>query len=186
MVKNLNEVVTQAEFGYMVGLAQQTVSEFVARGVLKPGESAACWIASYCSHLREMAEARAAAGDLDLATERARLAREHTIKLAMQNNVMRRELAPTHLLEEILAKTGARVSAILDTTPNRIARHVPSLSVADLAAIRHQVAKASAIAAGMSLSDLDHDADADVCTDPIGQGATDTDKSSEREEDETA
>ncbi len=65
MVKNLNEVVTQAEFGEMVGLAQQTVSEFVARGVLKPGESAACWIASYCSRLREMAEARAAAGGIE-------------------------------------------------------------------------------------------------------------------------
>ena len=104
----------------------------------------------------------------------------------MQNNVMRRDLAPTHLLEEILSKTGARVAAILDTIPNRIARHVPSLSVADLAAIRHQVAKASAIAAGMSLSELDHDADADVCIDPIEQVGTDTNKFAERGNDETA
>lgn len=180
MVRNTEEVVTQAEFGEMVSLSQQTVSDLIARGILEAGAPAASWINSYCLHLRAMAEARAAAGDLDLATERARLAKERADRLAMTNHVMRKELAPTHLLEDLLAKAGARVAAILDTIPDQIAQRLPVLHPHDIEAIRREVDKGSAFAAGMSLSNLDEDDSAETFS---NGGAVDADDSEDRDND---
>lgn len=43
---------SQEEFGKLVGISQQAVSKLVARGVLKPGQSAQHWLDRYLSHLR--------------------------------------------------------------------------------------------------------------------------------------
>lgn len=43
---------TQEEFGQLVGISQPTVSKLVARGVLKPGQTAQHWLDRYLSHLR--------------------------------------------------------------------------------------------------------------------------------------
>lgn len=165
MVTNAEEVVTQEGFGEMVGISQQAVSNLVSRGVLTPGASTDAWIIGYCSHLREVAGGRVAAGDLDLATERARLAREHAAKLTMQNNMTRRQLAPTHLLEEILAKAGNKAAAILDTIPSAIQRRVPALNEDAIAAIAREVAKARNMAASLTLSAFDDEACSDVSND---------------------
>jgi terminase small subunit / prophage DNA-packing protein len=165
MVMNTKEVMTQEAFGKMVGISQQAVSNLVSRGVLMPGASTDVWIIGYCSHLREVAAGRVATEGLDLATERARLARENADKLRMQNDVTRRSLAPTHLLEEILAKAGNKAAAILDTIPSAIQCRVPALSADDIAAIAREVAKARNMAASLTLSAFDDEASADVCSD---------------------
>lgn len=170
MVTNTEQVMTQEGFGEMVGISQQAVSNLIARGVLTPGASADAWIVGYCSHLREVAAGRVAAGDIDLATERARLAHEHAVKLTMQNNVTRRELAPTHILEAILAKVGTKAAAILDTIPSAIQRRMPALNDGDIAAIAREVSKARNMAASLTLSAFDDEACEDVYN---GAGAAD-------------
>lgn len=155
MVKNLGREVTQSEFGKVVGIAQQTVSELLARGVLTAGGSVDDWVLDYCTHLREVGAARAAAGDLDLATERARLAKEQADRLRMANQGRRRELAPAAMLEGILTRTGARVAMIFAPLPDAIARRVPQLEPDSIDAIRREVEKVRAIALGLSLSNLE-------------------------------
>jgi terminase small subunit / prophage DNA-packing protein len=154
-VIDLTGRVTQAEFGEMIGVSQPAVSKMLTDGVLSGSASVGVWLREYSSHMREMAAGRAAAGDLDLATERAGLARAQREKIEMQNQVTRKELAPSYLLEEILAKAGTKAAAILDTIPGMIKRRVPSLSADDVAAIAREVAKARNIAASISLSNID-------------------------------
>lgn len=154
---DLNGKLAQAEFGELVGVSQPAVSELLSRGVLSGGATGAVWLREYCGHMREMAAGRAAAGDLDLATERAGLARAQREKIEMQNQVTRKELAPSYLLEEILAKAGARAAAILDTIPGMVKRRVPSLTADDVAAIAREVAKARNLAASLSLANIDED-----------------------------
>jgi phage terminase Nu1 subunit (DNA packaging protein) len=115
----------------------------------------------YIRRLREQAAGREAAGDLDLATERARLAKEQADKVSMQNAVTRAELAPAQLIEEVLAKAGARAARILDTIPGTIRRREPAISADTIAAIAKDIAKVRNIAASCSLADLREDDTAD-------------------------
>lgn len=108
----------------------------------------------YIRRLREQAAGRFASGDLDLAGERARLAKEQADKVAMQNAVTRNELAPVYLIEEVLAKAGARAAKILDTLLGTIRRREPSLSADTLSAIARDIAKVRNLAAAVSLADL--------------------------------
>lgn len=112
------------------------------------------WVKAYCGHLREIAAGRLAAGDLDLAAERARLAKEQADRIGLQNAVTRRELAPVVLIEEVLAKAGARVAGILDAIPGQVRRRMPEISASELDAIAGEIAKARNIAAALSLDDL--------------------------------
>lgn len=152
----------------MVGISQPAVSDLLSRGVLSGGADAGVWLREYCSQLRETAAGRAASGDLDLAAERAALARAQREKIEMQNAVTRRELAPVYLLEEVLAKAGARAARILDAIPGAVKRRLPDLPSSAIDYIRGEIAKARNIAAAITLADLREEA----------QGA-------ERDEDET-
>jgi phage terminase Nu1 subunit (DNA packaging protein) len=153
-VIDLAEKVTQSAFGNLVGISQPAVSDLLSRGVLPAHKTGGEWLLAYCGHLREIAAGRAAAGDLDLATERARLAREQADKIGMQNAITRRELAPVHVVEEILAKAGARVAGILDAIPGAVRRRMPQLGADEIALIRGEIAKARNVAAAISLADL--------------------------------
>ena len=152
---DLSEKVTQQAFGDMVGISQPMVSDLVARSVLSVGDVAAVWLLAYCAHMREIAAGRATNGDLDLATERARLAKEQADKIGMQNAITRRELAPTYLLEEVLSAAGAKAAAILDAIPGAIRRRNQNLTAADIETIASEIAKARNIAAAISLDDLE-------------------------------
>lgn len=151
---DLTEKVTQSSFGELVGISQPAVSDLISRGVLTEGAAAGAWLHQYCGHLREIAAGRAASGDLDLAAERARLAKEQADRISMQNAVTRGELAPAYLIEEVLAKAGSRAAKILDTIPGMIRRRVSGLSSDDIASISREIAKARNIAAAVSLADL--------------------------------
>lgn len=151
---DLSSTFTQEAFGDLIGISQQTVSELHMRGVLEPGGSAGEWLRSYTSHLREMAAGRAASGDLDLAGERARLAKAQADRVEMQNAVTRGELAPVVLLEEVLTAAASKVAGVLDAIPGMVRRRVPLLTADDIDLIAGEVAKARNTVAGMSLADL--------------------------------
>ena len=112
---------------------------------------------AYIRHLREQAAGRAASGDLDLATERARLAKEQADKVAMQNAVTRGDLAPVVMIEEVLTKTAARIAGIFDAIPGLVRRRVPSLRAEEIELISAEIARIRNVVAGMSLSDLNDD-----------------------------
>lgn len=114
---------------------------------------------AYIRHLREQAAGRAATGDLSLATERARLAKEQADKVAMQNAVTRNELAPVILIEEVLTKTSAKIAGVFDAIPGMVRRAIPSLPSEAIEMIAGEVAKARNIVAAMSLADLEDDAE---------------------------
>lgn len=149
--------ITQAQFGGLVGISQQAVSDLVKREILREGGTAGEWLRCYTAHLREVAAGRADSGDLVLASERARLAKEQADRVAMLNAEKRGELAPAYLLEEVLAKAGAKVSGILAAIPGAIKRREPGLSAASVRLIQDEVAKACNIAAAVTLDDLDVD-----------------------------
>lgn len=147
---------TQAEFGELVGISQPAVSGLVQRGVITEGATTREWLLDYCDHLREVAAGRSSDADgVNLTTERALLAREQRDRIAMQNAVTRKELAPAYVLEEILARAGAKAAKILDTIPGELKRRVPQLSADDVRVVATLIAKVRNIAAAMCLADLD-------------------------------
>lgn len=161
---------SQAAFGDLVGISQPAVSDLVTRGVITAGEPASVWLKQYCRHLREQAAGRQAAGELDLATERAALARAQREKVEMQNAVTRRELAPVALLEQVLSKVGRQIAGILEAIPVQLKRR-SELSSEDLDFITREVVKARNQAAGISLADLAEDDDArDTDTEDVAHG----------------
>lgn len=154
----------QGAFGELVGVSQQAVSDLVRRGVLADGASGDEWLLAYCDHLREVAAGRGGEAGKDLTAERARLAREQADRLAMQNAVTRGELAPAHLMEQVLSKVGARAGRILETIPGTLRRRLPQLTAADVEVVAQIVAKARNLAASMRLGDVDNDDDTDADT----------------------
>lgn len=135
-------------------MSQQAVSILARRRILADGASLADWLVAYCEHLREVAAGRGGDNGLELAAERAALAREQREKIAMQNAVTRRQLAPARLIEELLAQTAVRVARILDTIPGEIRRHLPSATAEDITAVIGIVAKARNVIAGIERKDL--------------------------------
>lgn len=82
----------------------------------------------YIRHLRETAAGRAASGGLDLAQERARLARAQTEKTDLDVQVRRHELVPVDQVEN--RWTGAVVSArtLLRSLPAKLAPRVAGMN----------------------------------------------------------
>lgn len=155
---DLKAQVKQSEFGELVGISQPAVSDLLSRHVLSHGGFVGQWLIEYCGHLREVAAGRAASGDLDLASERARLAKEQADKVAMQNAVTRGELAPAVLIEEVLTKAAAKIAGQFDAIGGLLRRRFPELSSDQISLIMGEIAKARNVVAAMSLNDL-NDAD---------------------------
>lgn len=143
--------ITQQQFGDLVGISGQAVSELVSREVLTRGGAAGEWLLAYCANLREQAAGRAATGDLNLATERAALARAQRERVEMQNAVTRRELAPIGLLEQVLARVGRQVAGILEALPSQLKRRAPHLTQADYEYLSQEIARARNLAAAVNI-----------------------------------
>lgn len=171
---DLSGAITQQQFGELIGVSQQAVSDLARRGVLAEGETAAEWLLAYCDHLREVAAGRGGEDGINLVKERALLAREQRIAKAMQNAERRGELAPVAVLEQVLASTGAKIGKILATIKGEIRRRFPQLTSSDLAAVDAIVGKAMAQAAGLSLAALQAEEEAER-----GEGAEPTEPEAE-------
>lgn len=118
---------------------------------------------AYIRRLREQAAGRATNGELDLATERAGLAKAQRERIEMQNAVTRGELAAVSLIEEVLTKAAGKVAGILDAIPGMVRRRVPGLGAPDIELIAAEIARARNTVAAMSLADLQ--------VDELGDGA---------------
>ena len=128
--------------------------------MLTDGSTAGQWLREYCGNLREVAAGRLASGDINLATERALLAREQRDKIAMQNAVSRGELAPRALLTQVLAAAAPKMCGLLESI-------VPSLrkrsgyGAEDLDFVARTIADARNAIADLRLPDLIADTDDD-------------------------
>jgi phage terminase Nu1 subunit (DNA packaging protein) len=170
VIDGIHDTPTQADLAEILGISQQAVSLIEGKGIAQRDMTLMNWIAAYTSHLREIAAGRLASGDLDLASERARLAKEQADKIALQNAVTRRELAPVTLIEEVLAKAGSRVAGILDAIPGAIRRRMPELGADGIELISVEIAKARNIAAAVRLQDIFEEETADPDAEDDDQG----------------
>jgi phage terminase Nu1 subunit (DNA packaging protein) len=152
----LQQPLTQDQFGDLVGVSQQAISELLGRGILQAGQPASTWLRAYTKHLREQAAGRGADGEL--ARERARLAREQADRVAMDNAVNRRELAAVAVLELVLAKMAGDVGSLLQGLVPRVRRRV-ELPGEALRILEEEVTKARNRAAAMTLADADEEPD---------------------------
>jgi phage terminase Nu1 subunit (DNA packaging protein) len=118
---------TQAAFGALVGISQQAVSELIRTGVLGPDDTADEWLLAYCLRLREQAAGRASDGPLDLAQERAALAREQRLGLEIKNATLRHEYKPLSWLCEVLATASQAVAERFDHLPGVLKKECPEL-----------------------------------------------------------
>lgn len=86
----------------------------------------------------------------------SRARREHFLALAAERDYRQsmRELAPSALLESILARAGTRIGAILDAVPGQLRRNNPALTQADISVVAEAITRARNIAAGLRLADL--------------------------------
>lgn len=169
MIEAMNMTMTQADFGELVGISQQAVSDLVARKVIAPEQSAGQWLLAYCGQLREAAAGRSADGALALerATQ-ARVARERNeIQLAKD----RREYAAVALIELFCAHVGRTVSGVLEPLPAEIHKLCPALTPDDVRRVQLAVAKACDQAVSVTLADFenaDDDSEASSASDVSG------------------
>ena len=157
MLLDTSKAITQERFAELVGISQQAVSELVSRETLPRNGSARQWLQAYCANLREQAAGRAASGDLALVGERARLASEQANRIAMQNAVTRKELAPVAVITEALARVGNEIVGILEALPIQLKRRSLSLTTQDLEFITEEITRArnTAAAIEVNLDDLE-------------------------------
>lgn len=139
-----HQPVTQLEFAAAVGVSQQAVSELVRAGVLPAGGNAQEWLLAYCQRLREQAAGRLGAeiGGLDLATERAALAREQRLGLEIKNATLRGEFAPVSLLSEVLATASQSVSERFEHLPGVLRKACPWIGQSEMDQISSTIASA--------------------------------------------
>lgn len=153
-------MLTQRTIADHLDLSQQAVSQLMDElGINWKSATLKQVRVAYIRRLREQAAGRAASGDLDLAGERARLAKEQADRVAMQNAVTRGELAPVMLIEQVLAAAAGKVAGVFDAIPGMVRRRVPRLQREDLDLIAGEIAKARNLVAAMSLADLNVDAE---------------------------
>lgn len=129
VIEQLQQVVSQAEFGQWVGISEARVSQLMSEGVLARGETGHQWLVAYCQRMRDIAAGRASseAGGLDLVQERAALAREQRHGIALKNAVARGEYAPISLLAEVLATASQSVSERFEQMPGMLRKVCPEL-----------------------------------------------------------
>lgn len=150
---NLGQVLSQEAFGDLVGISQPAVSDLMTRGIIQAGQPCGVWLLAYTGHLREQAAGRGADGEL--ASERARLAREQADMVAMKNAQSRKELAPVQILEEVLALVTRQVATVLDGIGPQLRRNFPDLSGEQLKIIGGELARARQLAATVNLQAVD-------------------------------
>ena len=160
---DLDNTMSQQAIADLIGATRQAVSEIEARGIARRADPLGAWLRAYIIHLREIAAGRATTGNLDLATERARLAAEQADRIAMQNAVSRRETARVSVIAEVLARVGRQIAVTLEAIPIQLKRR-SSISMDDLEFITAEIVRARNLAAGIEL-DLSDLVDADTAAD---------------------
>lgn len=125
----LDQVISQQEFGGLIGVSQPAVSQMLTKGILSPSGTVGQWILEYCSHMREVAAGRATDGSIDLPTERALLAREQRIGQKIKNSVALGAYAPIEALTDVLANASQAAVDHFDQIPAGLNRVCPDMDL---------------------------------------------------------
>lgn len=147
---NPYEPCTQAEFGALIGVTQQAVSDMIERGVLTRGMPLGNWLRDAFEHLRDQAAGR----DNELATERAKetKVRRELGEIALAK--ARKEVVPVPAFEMVLAHMGRAVAGLLEPLPGELSKLNPNLTPEDVALIQARVSDACNLASSASLEML--------------------------------
>jgi terminase small subunit / prophage DNA-packing protein len=153
----LDGIPTQQQVADVLGISQPKVSELYKRRVLHPGATLLQCVHAYCANLREVAAGRVAVGDINLVTERARLASEQADRVAMLNAERRRELVPLPWVSAVIARRCQQIAQIFDAVTPNLRRFDTNLTAGDLELVEREITKARNLAAEFDLtaSDLD-------------------------------
>lgn len=126
----------------IVGVSQPAISGMLSRGILTQDASIGQWLIEYCGHLREMASGRATDGSIDLATERALLARSQREGQDIKNAVAHGTYAPIELLSDVLSNAAQAVVDRLEQIPSDLRRVCPDLPQAARDVVMAEIASA--------------------------------------------
>jgi phage terminase Nu1 subunit (DNA packaging protein) len=156
--------VKQSEFAAAVGISQPAVSDLVRGGVLAEGGCADEWLLAYCHRLREQAAGRYSDGPLDLAQERAALARAQRESVELKNSVLRGEYAAVSMLAEVLATASQAVAERFEHLPGQLRKACPELpaqaidrAMATIASARNEWVRQTAALVSASVTSTDDD-----------------------------
>lgn len=118
----LDTQITPAEFAALVGVTPQAVGHLLKNGVLARGQTGREWLHSYVKRLRLQAAGRLGKGDgaLDLATERALLARAQRTVLELRAAETRGELVRAESVRQVWAKRIVNTRDALLLVPHRL------------------------------------------------------------------
>lgn len=144
MTTCLDDPVSAPELARALGVSSRTVRKLAARGlVVKTARGAYDLVPSiqrYCEHLRSVAAGHGGEdAALDLATERARLAKEQADGHALKNAAARAELVPVPEVERRWADILRRVRSGLLAVPSRSRQRLPHLTAHDVTVIDQEV-----------------------------------------------
>ena len=84
--------------------------------------------------------------------EKARQAAEMADKLAMENAVRRRELAPVSELRSAMTQVGSLIRTRLESLPAQLKRRIPHLRASELGIVKQEMARLSDELASIELS----------------------------------
>lgn len=163
MSLRLDEPCTQAQFGEVIGVSQQAVSEMLEREVIERGGTLGEWLLAYCGAQRMVAAGR----DSDLAHERALQARVSRERNEIQLELDRKTYAPVARIDEVLATVGRKIAGTLDPLAGQLAKLCPALTPEDVVMVQRTVSQACDVAAAAALSVLD-ELEAEVARDDAG------------------
>lgn len=171
MQVDLGVQIRQDQLAALLGISEARVSQLVSDGVLLPGENGLQWLHAYCARLREQAAGRSSSGGLDLAQERAALAREQRASYAIKNAVALGEYAPISLLSDVLSFASQAVVDRLEALTAQIKRAAPGMDdvtrrVIDqtIASCRNEWVRSTADLTAARLAELASDVDDDDAT----------------------
>lgn len=149
---DLTTTCTQAEFGQLVGISQQAVSELLARAVLDAGQPVGAWLLTYTSHLREQAAGRG--GDGELAANRAEESRVRRELLEIKLAERRKEVAPVTIIDQVLAHIGSQIRSHLEALPSTLKMRCPQLGAEAIKLIETEIFTTCNLAASAGIASL--------------------------------
>jgi len=177
VIDAMQQPITQAEFAQLNDISEARVSQLVGKGVIPAGAMGLQMQHAYVGRLREQAAGRVGneIGGLDLANERAALAREMRIGHEIKNSVARGTYAPIGLLSEVLATASQSVVERFEQLPGMLRKACPDLPdsareqiMTVLASARNEWVRATVALITQKVvgTDDDGEADADQVQDP--------------------
>lgn len=129
---DLDSKVTQNEFGLVVGVSRQAVSDYLARGIIQPDQTAGEWLLQYCENLRDQAAARGGNKQEGLAEARTREAEMSATLKELQIAEKTKLLVPANEVEAMMVAMITAAKNELLTIPDKAAQSIKMLHGIDI------------------------------------------------------